>query len=103
MCVPLGGRRRGSHGGAIKTIISKEEVENIVSNKSFDICQWKPKRCSIYRDCEVPIEEILVALKDETTKVSVANTICDEYKRGYRTIVMVAPPLEAKIIFRIKS
>ena len=102
MCVPLGGRGRGSHGGAIKTKISKEEVVNIVSKKYYDICQWKPNSCSNYGDCDVSIEDILVAIKDETTAVSVANTLYDEYKRGYRTIIVDAPSMEAKFIFRIE-
>ena len=102
MCVPLGGRGSGSHGGAIKTKISKEEVEEIVTNKSFEICQWKPNQCSTYGDCDVSIEDILVAIKNETTAVSVANSFRDEYKRGYRTIIVDAPSMEAKFIFRIK-
>ena len=102
MCVPLVGRPGRSHGRSIKTKISKEEVEDVVSKKSFDICQWKPKRCRIYRDCEVPVEEFLDVLKNKTTTVSVANTLRKEYKRGFRTIVVDAPSLKAKIIFRIK-
>ncbi len=103
MCVPLGHRNGRSHGGAIKTKISKAEVEEIVTDHSFDICQWIPKRCRIYRDCDVSTEEILAVLKNETTKVSVANTMRKDYKRGYRTIVMVAPSIKAKFIFRIKK
>jgi hypothetical protein len=103
MCVPLGHRYGRSHGGSIKTKISKAEVEEIVTNQSFDICQWIPKRCRIYRDCDVSIEEMLVVLKNETTKVSVANTIHKDYMRGYRTIVMDAPSIKAKFIFRIKK
>lgn len=103
MCVPLGHRNGRSHGGAIKTKISKAEVEEIVTDQSFDICQWIPKRCRIYRDCDVSTEEILAVLKNETTKVSVANTMRKDYKRGYRTIVMDAPSIKAKFIFRIKK
>lgn len=103
MCVPLGGRGGRSHGGAIKTKISKEDVVEIVTNQSFDICRWIPKRCRIYRDCDVSTEEILAVLKNETTVVSVANTMRKEYKRGYRTIIMDAPSIKAKFIFRIKK
>lgn len=103
MCVPLGHRNGRSHRGGIKTKISKAEVEEIITTQSFDICQWIPKRCRIYRDCDLSIEEILVVLKNETTKVSVANTLRKDYMWGYRTIVMEAPSIKAKFIFRIKK
>lgn len=103
MCVPLGGRGGGSHG-SIKTKISKEEVEEIITGRCGrepQICQWKRSGCSTYSDCDMPLEELVAALNDEATRVSVANTFREEYKRGYRTIVMVAPSIKAKVIFRI--
>ena len=105
MCVPLGHRNGGSrsHGGSIKTTISKSEVENIIKNATYDICQWKQVRCRIYRDYQVSTEDLLNILHDEATTVSVANTLKEEYKRGYRTIVMVAPCAKAKIILRIEK
>ena len=51
MCVPLGHRNGGSCShGSIKTKISKSEVETIIKNTTYDICQWKRVRCRIYRD-----------------------------------------------------
>ena len=105
MCVPLGHRNGGSrsHGGSIKTSISKSEVEQIISDVTYDICQWKNSNCRVYSDYKATTEELLATLNDGATTVSVANTLKDEYKRGYRTIVMVAPCIKAKIILRIEK
>ena len=100
-CVGLmkGGRSR-SHGQAIKTKIAKSSVENIITSPLSRVCQWKKKRCRIYRDCDLSQEEMLAALHDEATTVSVANTSKPEYMRGYHTIVMVAPCVNATILIR---
>lgn len=103
MCVPLGGRGGRSHGGAIKTKISKTEVENILTKKSYNVCQWKRSRCRIYRDCDMSLDCLISALSNDDTFVFVANTYKEEYKRGYRTIVMKAPSIKATIIFRIAN
>lgn len=104
MCVPLGHRNGGSCShGSIKTKISKSEVEQIISLSMYDICQWKRSRCRVYSDYKATTEELLATLKDEATTVSVANTMKEEYKRGYRTVVMEAPCVKAKIILRIEK
>ena len=95
-----GGRSR-SHGQTIKTKITKSSVESIIASKGYCICQWKKKRCRIYRDCDLSSEELLAALHDEATTVSVANTKRAEYQRGYRTIIMEAPSVNATVILRI--
>ena len=101
-CIGLmkGGRSR-SHGQVINTKITKSSVEDIITNSRYEICQWKKKRCRIYRDCDLSQEELLAALHDETTTVSVANTSKEEYKRGFRTVVMKAPCVSAPIVIRI--
>ena len=101
-CIGLmkGGRSR-SHGQVIKTKITKSSVEDIITYSRYDICQWKKKRCRIYRDCDLNQEELLAALHDETTTVSVANTSKVEYKRGFWTVVMKAPSVSATIVIRI--
>lgn len=102
MCVPLGHGRR-SHSGSIKTKISKPDVEFIISRKTYDICQWRRSGCSDYEDCTLSAEELTAALNDEATSVSVANTSRVEYKRGYRTVVMVAPAIQAKVLLRTRK
>ena len=101
-CIGLmkGGRSR-SHGQVINTKITKSSVEDIIKQSRYDICQWKKKRCRIYRDCDLRQEELLAALHDEATTVSVANTSKAEYKRGFWTVVMKAPCVSATILIRI--
>ena len=94
------GCRSRSHGQVINSKITKSSVEDILNNSRYDICQWKKKRCRIYRDCDLSQEELLAALHDETTTVSVANTSKVEYKRGFRTVVMKAPCVHATILLR---
>ena len=95
-----GGRSR-SHGQVIKTKITKSSVKDIIRQSRYSVCQWKKKRCRIYRECDLSQEELLAALHDETTTVSVANTSKEEYKRGFRTVVMKAPCVPATIVIRI--
>ena len=101
-CIGLmkGGRSR-SHGQVINTKITKSSVEDIIRQSRYSVCQWKKKRCRIYRDCDLSREELLTTLHDETTTVSVANTSKAEYKRGFRTVVMNAPCVSATILIRI--
>ena len=101
-CIGLmkGGRLR-SHGQVIKTKITKSSVEDIIRQSRYSVCQWKKKRCRIYRDCDLSQEALLAALHDETTTVSVANTSKEEYKRGFWTVVMKAPCVSANIVIRI--
>lgn len=101
-CIGLmkGGRSR-SHGQVIKTKITKSSVKDIIRQSRYSVCQWKKKRCRIYRDCDLSQEELLAALHDESTTVSVANTSKEEYKRGFRTVVMKAPCVPATIVIRI--
>ena len=103
MCVPLGHRNGSSSHRSIKTTISKPEVENIINLATYDICQWKPTGCDIYSDYEASTEDLVKILNDKATTVSVANTLKKgEYKRGYRTIIMVAPCVKATVLLRIK-
>ena len=101
-CIGLmrGGRSR-SHGQVIKTKITKSSVEDIIRQSRYSVCQWKKKRCRIYRDCDLSQEALLAALHEESTTVSVANTSKEEYKRGFRTVVMKAPCVSATIVIRI--
>ena len=101
-CIGLmrGGRSR-SHEQVINTKITKSSVEDIITNSRYDICQWKKKRCRIYRDCDMSLEDLLAALHEESTTVSVANTSKEEYKRGFWTVVMKAPCVSATIVIRI--
>lgn len=101
-CIGLmkGGRSR-SHGQVIKTKITKSSVEDIIRQSRYSVCQWKKKRCRIYRDCDLSQEALLAALHEESTTVSVANTSKEEYKRGFQTVVMKAPCVSATIVIRI--
>jgi len=101
-CIGLmkGGRSR-SHGQVIKTKITKSSVEDIIRQSRYSVCQWKKKRCRIYRDCDLSQEALLAALHEESTTVSVANTSKEEYKRGFRTVVMKAPCVGATILLRL--
>lgn len=101
-CIGLmkGGRSR-SHGQVIKTKITKSSVEDIIGQSRYSVCQWKKKRCRIYRDCDLSQEELLAALHEESTTVSVANTSKEEYKRGFWTVVMKAPCVGATILLRL--
>lgn len=104
MCVPLGHRNYGGpRSGSIKTKISKQEVEEILSGKTYDICQWKRYDSNRYGNCSLSEEELLSALHDEATSVVVANTSRTEYKRGYRTVVMEAPCIQADVVLRIEK
>jgi len=103
MCVPLGHRNHSSSNRNIKTTITKEEVEYIISHSSYAICQKKDDKEDAYNNYAASMEDLLAILQENTTNVSVANTRRREYKRGYRTIVMEAPSIHATVILRVKK
>lgn len=103
MCPPpCGPRRRCSSRSskpAIKTRISKAEVEEIIASGDYE-CTYKMSYSSGFNPYEGCTNNLMMILHDGETTVKVAGRRNALYLEGYRTVIMDAPCFPATILFR---
>ena len=105
MCPPPCGPRRNrkcssnSSEPAIKTKITKSEVEEVIYSGGFE-CLFKMSYDHDFQPYEGCTNNLVMILHDGETKVKVAGRRSPYFKDGFRTIVMDAPCFPAFILMR---
>ena len=101
-CVPCGPRRSsGSRWDYHTSVekITKAEVDEIILSGVFD-CLYKRDNDSEFHEYEGCLTNLTRILHDGKTRVKIAGGITPGYLRGYRTVVMKAPCVNATILLR---
>lgn len=102
MCMPLGPRRSwGSRweGHTPVERITKAEVDQIIDSGEFE-CFCKRGVDVDFQEYDGCMNNLKMILHNGKTRVKVAGAVTLGYLSGYRTVVMIAPCMDATILLR---
>lgn len=105
MSMPLGPRR--SYWGASSDHvcverITKAEVDRIIDSGEFE-CYYRQGNDTDFQEYDGCKDNLRLILHDGKTGAKVAGTLTPGFLQGYKTVVMIAPCMEATILLRIQK